>query len=68
MFTVFDHRSVVVVTSGVVAVCLAYIYFFVGETSHVKTTSATATTDQQALLAEETHEAVEEEFRQMTDL
>ena len=54
--------------SGIVAICLVYIYYFVEETSYAKTVSAKATEDQQALLAEEGQETVEEEFRQMTDL
>uniref|UniRef100_A0AAV1T1D5 Hexose transporter 1 n=1 Tax=Peronospora matthiolae TaxID=2874970 RepID=A0AAV1T1D5_9STRA len=54
--------------SGIMAICLVYIYCFVEETSYAKTASTKAAEDQQALLAEEGQEAVEEEFRQMTDL
>jgi hypothetical protein len=57
--------------SGVAVVCLAYIYSFVEETSHIKTAPAKISDDQKALLAEEGREELDEEFgipRQTTDL
>ncbi|OWZ24075.1 Major Facilitator Superfamily (MFS) transporter [Phytophthora megakarya] len=59
------------ILGGVAAVCLAYIYGFVEETSHIKTAPAKVSDDQISLLDDEENAALDEELgipRQMTDL
>ncbi|CAH0485500.1 unnamed protein product [Peronospora farinosa] len=56
------------ILSGVAIVCLAYIYYFVGETSHIKMAPTKITDDQEPLLSDEEKVAFEEEIHQTTDL
>ncbi|KAL4087252.1 hypothetical protein PRIC1_013149 [Phytophthora ramorum] len=56
---------------GVAVVCLAYIYAFVEETSHIKTAPAKLDADQKSLLDEQDQEGLDEEYgilHQTTDL
>ncbi|CAH0520052.1 unnamed protein product [Peronospora belbahrii] len=55
------------ILSGVAAVCLLYVYYFVEETLHIQSTPATISDDEKALLAEKEHDAFED-VRQTTDL
>ncbi|KAF4316616.1 hypothetical protein JM18_007386 [Phytophthora kernoviae] len=58
------------ILSGVAVVCLAYVYSFVEETSHIKTAPATLADDRKGLLDAERGE-LDEEYdvpRQTTDL
>ncbi|KAJ8550273.1 hypothetical protein ON010_g10797 [Phytophthora cinnamomi] len=59
------------ILSGVAVACLAYIYAFVEETSHIKTAPAKLPADRKALLSEEGEDGLDEEsgiLRQTTDL
>ncbi|KAE9352429.1 hypothetical protein PF008_g5469 [Phytophthora fragariae] len=59
------------ILSGVAVICLASIYTFVEETSHIKTAPAKLAADEKLLLSEVDQDGLDEEFgvlRQTTDL